>query len=65
MFDLNLEDTESKCSSNKPIQADDVDDGMLQGTMEANDTNKVDNGMLQGTMEVDDINTQNFVNMEI
>jgi hypothetical protein len=42
-----------------------VDDGMLQGTMEADDTNRVDDGMLQGTMEVDDINTPNYVNMEI
>ncbi|CAJ1941927.1 unnamed protein product, partial [Cylindrotheca closterium] len=34
---LDLEDTEFKCSFNKLIEAEDVDDGMLQGTTETDD----------------------------
>ncbi|CAJ1929564.1 unnamed protein product [Cylindrotheca closterium] len=39
MFDLELEDAEFKCSFNKLIEAEDVDDGMLQGTTETDDIN--------------------------
>ena len=39
MFDLELEDAEFKCSFNKLIEAEDVDDSMLQGTTETDDIN--------------------------
>jgi hypothetical protein len=57
-----LEDAEFKCSFNKLIEAEDVNDGTPQGTTEADDIN-VDDDTLQGTIEPDDINAQNYVNM--
>ena len=39
MFDLESEDAEFKCSFNKLIEAEDVDDGRLQGTTEPDDIN--------------------------